>query len=739
MTSGFHNLSIKAKLISVIILGFVVIALCMSIYGYTAIRAALVGDINREVQNTTENAHKEISFIFNEMVAKKLITEAQAREIINEQFSGRMKEVQMTLPSSTAVGELNHLFQRAGSFLAETTDCAQEQNDIFCENHGTRFRAGSARHLPDSRIQTSIEEPSRVMGLYHYYLSLSQLNRYPLEKDYTFRNIRDAHNTIIGPGVDGYVWAVTAFSPDWLIKDTEYPEDYTEDALRARIQKEYAGLKMEMSPAEYSRRFGATAEEQSRYISEYMRRENNPPLPIYDEFHPSLYNVNIDNGSNRLGQRIGREIAVRKNGLYEYDWRNPTDLDSRIKTVYMKLFEYQRPDGSTLKWVICTGAYQEEAYAPIKKLRTELTVIFAGMSIVFVAGFILLINYNMLRPLANLLRGVREVNRGNLDTRVNVPFRDEIGFLAESFNSMVESIKSAGRALQLKAEELERSEKKYRSLVENSGEIIFSMDMEGGILTMNRAITNYLGYSPGNLIGKDFTGLVSKQGPGEQALREALKEVTGGKKAQFRCHLISRNGEPFEMDVRLEKAEAETGHAIFGKAATVKEDELNRLIIQETQVYETGNFLTKIDMITERLTGPIQKFIDEDSVWNIRLCLREALINAIEHGNLEIDFETKTKALERGNYLEFIAQRQNLPEFRDRKIKIEYSLASHEVTYRLTEQGKGFDHRKMMKQQPDHRTQAKMEHGRGLMLLKETFDRIEFNEAGNEVLLVKYL
>jgi len=645
-----------------------------------------------------------------------------------------MKEIKLTLNSKTAEADLNTLIRDAASFVPGT-HCKIDESVVRCENSGEEKRVGSAR-TEGSRTAIVIDDPIRVQGFYRYYISSSVAKRYSLEVQYTFRNIRDSREAISGLGADGYVWAITAYTPDWLIPGTIYQGDYTESMIQNRIDTRFSGRQPAIPVDEYLKRYGRTAAEQIKYIHEFMRREHTEPLPIYEEFHPSLYNINIDNSTNRLGEHIGREIAIRKNGFYEYEWQNPTDLESRRKTIFMKLFEYRRHDGSELKWVISAGAYQDEVYAPILRLRTEIFMLFLAISLIFTLGFVALINYNLLRPLAELLSGVRQVNEGNLAVRVSVQASDEIGFLATSFNSMVESLKRTGEALRAKTAELERSETKYRNLVENSGEIIFSMNMSGNILTMNRAVANYLGHRPNSLVGKDFVSL-SADKENLQILRGAIRDVQDGAQAQFRTHLLTRTGEPLEMDIRLERAESDSGYLIFGRALTVKEDELNRLIVRESQVYETGNFITKINMITDRLTGPIQKFLPDDIVANVRLCLREALINAIEHGNLEIDFETKTHAMANGDYLEFIAMRQNLPEFASRKIKIEYALSDREVSYRIADQGKGFDHRSV-KLKPLEKDK-KLSHGRGLLLVRATFDRVEFNEKGNEILLVKYL
>lgn len=70
----------------------------------------------------------------------------------------------------------------------------------------------------------------------------------------------------------------------------------------------------------------------------------------------------------------------------------------------------------------------------------------------------------------NLLSGVEKVNKGDLDVQVPVKVRDEIGFLADSFNSMVSSIKQARRELQDYAENLEEKVKERTQEVQEKME-----------------------------------------------------------------------------------------------------------------------------------------------------------------------------------------------------------------------------------------------------------------------------
>lgn len=80
--------------------------------------------------------------------------------------------------------------------------------------------------------------------------------------------------------------------------------------------------------------------------------------------------------------------------------------------------------------------------------------------IVFAAILVLLIfpfffRVSLVRPLATLLDGVTKANAGNRNLQVPVQYRDEIGFLAQSFNQLVSTIRTAEDDLRQANAELE--------------------------------------------------------------------------------------------------------------------------------------------------------------------------------------------------------------------------------------------------------------------------------------------
>jgi len=83
-------------------------------------------------------------------------------------------------------------------------------------------------------------------------------------------------------------------------------------------------------------------------------------------------------------------------------------------------------------------------------------------------------------------------------------------------------------------EALRQSEEKYRDLVENINDIIFSLDEEGRITYVSPAATHLSGYSPSELIGKNYIELVLEEDHPvlEESLRVALDGIL--KPCEFR-------------------------------------------------------------------------------------------------------------------------------------------------------------------------------------------------------------
>ncbi|MCI0694384.1 HAMP domain-containing protein [candidate division KSB1 bacterium] len=73
----------------------------------------------------------------------------------------------------------------------------------------------------------------------------------------------------------------------------------------------------------------------------------------------------------------------------------------------------------------------------------------AALSILFLSGFSVYVarrfSQNLSRPIEGLTATMGEVAGGNLHARADIPARDEIGVLVDSFNQMIEDLRTSGK------------------------------------------------------------------------------------------------------------------------------------------------------------------------------------------------------------------------------------------------------------------------------------------------------
>ena len=150
------------------------------------------------------------------------------------------------------------------------------------------------------------------------------------------------------------------------------------------------------------------------------------------------------------------------------------------------------------------------------------------------------------------------------------------------------------------------------------------------------------------------------------------------------------------------------------------------------------NYLIAAEEISNRLVLNLSKHLNHSDVNNVKIGLREIIINAIEHGNLNVTFEEKSRVNDEGNYIQFILGRQNDPILRKKKVLINYLLDKSHVEYTIQDQGKGFNYKEVLKYIKKNVDQDMLEHGRGLRMAHNIFDEMKFNKKGNKVTLVKF-
>jgi CheY-like chemotaxis protein len=124
---------------------------------------------------------------------------------------------------------------------------------------------------------------------------------------------------------------------------------------------------------------------------------------------------------------------------------------------------------------------------------------------------------------------------------------------------------------------------------------------------------------------------------------------------------------------------------------------------------------------------------DRAELIRIAVALREAIVNAIDHGNLELDSELRQD--DERVYERLGEERRLQSPYCERRVHIDVALARTEATFAIRDEGRGFDPTAL----PDPTDPANLSRigGRGVLLIRTLMDEVNFNPTGNEIILIK--
>lgn len=138
-----------------------------------------------------------------------------------------------------------------------------------------------------------------------------------------------------------------------------------------------------------------------------------------------------------------------------------------------------------------------------------------------------------------------------------------------------------------------------------------------------------------------------------------------------------------------------------------------------------------IGHLQENLTR--MKLCDEVGRLRVTVALQEALVNAIQHGNLEVSSELRQQDDKAFHAL--LKERAMQKPYRDRRVFVTARETPAEAVYVIRDEGPGFDPSSL----PDPTDPANLEKptGRGLFLIRTFMDQVYHNETGNQITMIK--
>jgi PAS domain S-box-containing protein len=174
------------------------------------------------------------------------------------------------------------------------------------------------------------------------------------------------------------------------------------------------------------------------------------------------------------------------------------NIDENSYYVLLKPYEYNK------QLVALMASYTSKEIA---KKNIEKVIFFQigglGVGLLFASLITLVMGRIITRPIVDITRQMSKFStEGVLDHKIAVRSKDEIGLLADTFNTMAShliqrnsEIKQYIRELSEINERLDESEKKYRTIFEDSTDMIFITDLDGKIVDVSPACEALLGYN----------------------------------------------------------------------------------------------------------------------------------------------------------------------------------------------------------------------------------------------------
>lgn len=158
-------------------------------------------------------------------------------------------------------------------------------------------------------------------------------------------------------------------------------------------------------------------------------------------------------------------------------------------------------------------------------------------------------------------------------------------------------------------------------------------------------------------------------------------------------------------------------------------------LVEESKSFEMTTGGANIFPIIHQISSNLESIFPRSELINLKIGIEEMLTNAIEHGNLGIDFKEKNKALEIGKFGKLLEKKMDAGNNRYKKVRIRSELNREYFKVTVKDEGEGFDWRSLVGTFPNNFLTY---NGRGIFLTKIFYDEVSYNEKGNEVSIIKH-
>lgn len=164
------------------------------------------------------------------------------------------------------------------------------------------------------------------------------------------------------------------------------------------------------------------------------------------------------------------------------------------------------------------------------------------------------------------------------------------------------------------------------------------------------------------------------------------------------------------------------------------------MLSEEKRTFELPTDFDLINPFLNNLIDMIRRFqgFNRRELLSVRLSVYEMLMNAMEHGNLEIDYQEKKRLLDKiPDYQKYLHEKSSKQPYSERKVILSYHFTNDSLQITVKDEGKGFD----ISSIPDPKDKKNLRglNGRGIFITRLNMDEIIYSDSGNQVSMKKYI
>lgn len=157
--------------------------------------------------------------------------------------------------------------------------------------------------------------------------------------------------------------------------------------------------------------------------------------------------------------------------------------------------------------VLIVEVNKDEIFAPLTTLIRS-TAIGGTVALIFGIFTIILFIRRPLSRINDIVVVAQKAAKGDLSKQVKIETRDEIGYLALVFNTMITSVRDNQENLQTAKRNVEKEKVKDEALLISIGEGILATDETGKITLINKVAERIIGWGASDVIGKKATEVI---------------------------------------------------------------------------------------------------------------------------------------------------------------------------------------------------------------------------------------